>query len=219
MASLITNHYSEQSSQLMFPRQLLLVLVHTNTLRSRRRMTPDPYEEIYGKHMPMPGELLEDVVSFLPNEWAESITASGKSSAGLALLGSIYQTATLLFCITSLSSASHLVLDDKGGLATIPEEHRDELFSLLERGLSTPATNKCCLWPLAVFGALLTTATDARRSKMEAQREFVRGHCTAMSRSRGDALPLMLKNLLEAHWASGRTDWDSCFTQSYPFTV
>lgn len=50
-------------------------------------------------------------------------------------------------------------------------------------------------------------------------RIFVLRNLEELSRSVGTYIPLTGKDVLERFWASGSTDWDSCFDKPYAFVM
>jgi hypothetical protein len=152
-------------------------------------------------------KILNRIQAFSPERWAES-----KPSLldDWILVGNIYQSAVVLYCISSLQSLS--VLPRTPALREICSISASLLQVLLDDALPSPKLKTFFLWPLVVL------VVEAVHGGGE-MRIFVLKHLVRMSRNVGTYIPLTGKDVLERFWASGRADWDSCLNKPYAFVM
>ncbi|KAL4895286.1 hypothetical protein BDV59DRAFT_173596 [Aspergillus ambiguus] len=151
--------------------------------------------------------LLEDIEGFSPTEWAKS---SFCNQDDWLLVGGIYQSAVIIYCIASLQSLS--VLPSTSQLDATRAAHGHSLLSLLEKSLLMPQMKKCMLWPLVVAGMEMERGTASSR-------QFVSNKLDFMSRDLGTPIAKLAKAVLWTFWAGGKDSWDECFSQPYAFVT
>ena len=152
-------------------------------------------------------KILSRIHGFSPEELAQSKPASKED---WILLGSIYQAAVALYCISSLQSLA--AFPATSSLRARCAAHGLVLQELLNEALSSPRIKRFMLWPLVVLG-VEAVHSDA------SMRAFVEKQLPEMSRHIGTYVPLMAKSVLESFWASGETHWDACFDRPYAFVT
>lgn len=157
--------------------------------------------------------LMEQIEQFSPGDWLASLTSCGE---GLLLVATAYQSAVMIYCISSLHSASALVDDSAATLQRKKAEHHERLMLLLEEGLTSPQSRdslmKCILWPLVVAGTELLNGSQV-------QMNFVKRQLQDMCQDIGSSLPLLAKAVLQRFWDSGLPGWDNCFEKPYAFVT
>ncbi|KAF6817159.1 hypothetical protein CSOJ01_02579 [Colletotrichum sojae] len=188
----------------MFPLPLYGEMIRINHLRARALV------ESAGALSQEASEILERIQRFSIEEWAESRTPNGSSSQeDWMLLGSIHQSALLIYCILSLQSLS--VFPETPSLRETCAAHGQLLHLLLKRALSSPKMRRFTIWPLVLLGV------EGVHGGPEARR-FVARQLPELSRDLGTHVPLTAKRVLERFWESGETSWDACFDKPYAFT-
>ncbi|EFR04278.1 C6 zinc finger domain-containing protein [Nannizzia gypsea CBS 118893] len=188
----------------MCPPLLLADIVKINRLRMKATKREAGTSEALQQEA---YRVLDSIDKFSPEQWGESMPLS---KGDWKLLGTVYQVAALVYCISSLQSLSILPITPP--LRVRCASHGRVLRILLETTLSSPQLKRFMMWPLIVLGveALHGVATI---------RSFVKEQLLEMSRYTGSYAPLMAKSVLEKFWDSGATNWDSCFSRPYLFTA
>ncbi|KAH7020769.1 uncharacterized protein B0I36DRAFT_367252 [Microdochium trichocladiopsis] len=205
----IENSYDEKiMPYFMCPRTLLLAIVNINELRAEGMLhqfhLPDEPSPL-----PTPAELLAQIDAFDPVPWSDSITKGHQPQ--VVALGELFKTTTRLYCILSLQAVG--LIPRTVELEVTKALHGDKLFGMLRAQMrSNILMQKSCLFSVAVAGFMA-----AHRG--EEDRVYIRDECEFLSRSAGQASPLMLNVALQSFWESGRTEWDECFEQGYALSV
>jgi hypothetical protein len=150
-------------------------------------------------------ELLGRITAFSPEQWAMSCAAPEKG----IILGHVYRSAVILYCILSLQSLC--VLPRMAQLRTMREAHRKELFTYLKLACEAPGIGKCMLWPLVVAG--VCAQGDL------AMQQFVDRELSALGTDIGTPLPLLATVVFRNFWESKSRTWDACFERPYCFVV
>lgn len=145
---------------------------------------------------------------FSPEQWANT---KPRSKQDWALIGSIYQTALMLYCASSLNSLS--VLPTTPALRAECAAHARRLHLALAQAVTNSKIKRFTLWPLVVLGV------EAAHAGGGAMRDFVAGQLPVLSREAGTYVPLTAKGVLERFWASGETGWDACFDRPYAMVM
>ncbi|KAH9875841.1 Phomenoic acid biosynthesis cluster-specific transcriptional regulator [Plenodomus lingam] len=198
-------HYSFASTPTqMFPPQLLAEVSKINYLRLQAKSKKEYRDEHLSKDA---YNILESIEAFSPEESAQSKFSSKED---WMRIGTVYRSATALYCILSLQSVS--VLPEDSALRTRCVIHGQVLLRHLPESLSSARTKRFMLWPLVLLGV------EAVHSDM-ATRAFVSKQLPELSRSVGTSIPLTAQSVLESFWASGLKLWDACFDRPYPFTM
>jgi Fungal specific transcription factor domain len=186
----------------MCPPPVFAEIIKINHLRMRAtKLTgaEDLSQEAYG--------IQSRINGFSPEQWAESKPSSKED---WVLLGNAYQTAAVLYCISSLQSLSVLPLTSS--LRARRTTYGQLLHALLNEALLSPRIKRFMLWPLIVLGMEAVNGGAAMRA-------FVERQLIEMSRYLGIYMPLMAKGVFERFWASGETSWDVCFDRPYIFAT
>ncbi|KAI0456998.1 putative C6 finger domain protein [Xylaria acuta] len=150
--------------------------------------------------------VLSRTCAFSPQRWAASKPSSKQD---WVLLGSVYQTAVTLYCISSLQSLSVMPLESS--LRTRCATQGKLLQGFLTQTLSSPTTRRFMLWPLVLLGVEAVNCSETMRS-------FVEEQLSDLSSFIGSCAPLVAKSVLRRFWASGETRWDACFDRPYVFS-
>lgn len=154
-------------------------------------------------------EILDDIHFFSPEEWASSKESSRED---WELVGKVYQSSVVIYCILSLQSLS--VLPTTSALRARYSTHRHTLHELLAKGLPSPKIKRFLIWPLVVLGVVVIHGSPAMRA-------FVAKQLPEMSRDLGTFVPLTAKRVLDRFWEKEETDrrWDDCWDKAYAFTT
>lgn len=201
LIDLMAESYSEGLSPSLFcPPTLILDIIRINHLRLQG--TANPCDEFI--HLSAT-TLIEQIQAFSPEQWAVTSTAPREQ---WDLLGRIYQSAILVYCISSLQSVG--VLPYTTDVVSVRAAHGSRLFLLLRKGLAIPMIRKCLTWPLIVAGV------QAANSSPDV-RVFIETSLTEMGRDLGTSIPRVARDVLKTFWESGNDEWDACFDQSYAF--
>ncbi|KAH9904275.1 fungal-specific transcription factor domain-containing protein [Xylariomycetidae sp. FL2044] len=216
----------------LLPPPLLLGLIRINRLRaqaassSSRIITTTPTDAASGSaeepdpnKLPAAAEdeeearaLLAELEAFDPSTWSVRHRAPGTDPLW-DMLGRIYQSAAVLYCITSLQSVSVLPPQTHHpALAAARAAHLARLLADLGVALRSPELISPCFWPLVVAGQSAAFGTDGDRA-------FVLRELEGVRRTAGTSLATVLRGLFVEFWASGRTGWDDCFGEAYLFVV
>ena len=182
-------------------------MVKINHLRARKTDPFNSIEDIQDLSAEAQA-VLDHIDAFSPQQWAVS-NPSDFSSAWL-LVGEIFHSALILYCISSLQSISLFPFSPE--LQTRRSEQRDRLMLLLTEGLESPLLKRSLLWPLVVAGFEARDASDI-------ERKFVRRYLDDQSQELGSSQPLVAKAAFERFWGGSRTRWDDCFDRPYAFMV
>jgi hypothetical protein len=123
---------------LLCPPALLANIIWINHLRLQAFSQPSTESE--GRAL----ALLGRITAFSPEQWAMSCAAP---EMGI-ILGHVYRSAVILYCILSLQSLC--VLPRTAQLRSLTVTHAKELFAYLKQACGAPGIGKCMLWPLVV---------------------------------------------------------------------
>lgn len=152
-------------------------------------------------------DLLTQIEDFSPEELAEN---NESCSALWLLLGRVWQSSVMLYCISSLQALS--VLPFTRALRAKRAEHCDRLIMCLEVALVRRELKNFMLWPLVIAGEEAVHGQAGLRM-------LIGTHLKHMGRTLGSPLPSHAKGILETFWASGKTGWDDCFNKPYAFLL
>ncbi|OAR03058.1 hypothetical protein LLEC1_05046, partial [Akanthomyces lecanii] len=151
--------------------------------------------------------LLRSINRFRPLEWSASKPACRPD---WELLGAVYHSAAILYCVSSMQSLS--VLAPTIALTTDVDVITVRLQAHLKLAVLSPRLNRFVFWPLMVLGVQAARGSNATRI-------FVAEEMSRMSFRTGTCVPSLARTVLERFWASGETHWDACFDQPYVFTT
>jgi hypothetical protein len=186
---------------MLCPHQLLIYIIEINYLRHQVAKSALSIEE--GQTTAM--ALVQKICDFSPEKWV-------KSDASLRelwlVIGQIYHSAVLLFCITSLQDLSLLPKDQQ--FRSTKATHCEQLFRLIPQAMKAPQLIPSMSWPLVVAGM-------HAHGDNTVHRPYITAELLRLSSENGVALPLLAAAVLEKYWASGKEGWDDCFGQTYVF--
>lgn len=192
---------------LMCPLGLFLNIIHINLLRFERAQLPESTQELCQRA----NELVEQIENFQTADWVASVPSGGQ---GLLLVAEMYQSAVMIYCISSLQSV--FATYNAVFLRDTKVRHFKRLMALLREGLKSPqlrdSLTKCTLWLLIVAG------TELRAGGLE-DRAFVEDQLGGMCREIGSSLPILAIGVLTQFWQSSNSAWDDCFTRPYAFVT
>ncbi|GFF85215.1 hypothetical protein IFM47457_06738 [Aspergillus lentulus] len=184
---------------LLCPPALLANIIQINHLRLQAFSQPSTESE--GRAL----ALLGRITAFSPEQWAMSCAAP---EMGI-ILGHVYRSAVILYCILSLQSLC--VLPRTAQLRSLTVTHAKELFAYLKQACGAPGIGKCMLWPLIV-------AAVCARGDLDMQ-QFVHRQLSALGTDIGTPLPLLAAVVFRNFWESKSRTWDACFERPYCFVV
>jgi hypothetical protein len=184
---------------LLCPPALLANIIRINHLRLQAFSQPSTESE--GRAL----ALLGRITAFSPEQWAMSCAAP---EMGI-ILGHVYRSAVILYCILSLQSLC--VLPRTAQLRSLTVTHAKELFAYLKQACGAPGFGKCMLWPLVV-------ASVCARGDLDMQ-QFVNRQLSALGMDVGTPLPLLAAVVSRNFWESKSRTWDACFERPYCFVV
>lgn len=190
----------------MCPVPLLAEIIKINHLRVR---TADCIPTCLGDLPSEAYEILDAIDTFSPQQWANSKPSSKQD---WMLMGSVYQKAVAVYCISSLQSLLSLLSSLQGSLRARCATHGQVLQTLLGEALACPRIKRFMVWPLVCLGIEAAHGNASMRT-------FVAQKLSEMSRHVGTHVPLTAKGVLERFWASGDTRWDACFDRPYAFAT
>lgn len=137
LADVVSEYYGDSFfSILLCPSALFLEIIRINSLRAQASRIEATLRHTLAFDA---NEIIQRVLEFVPETWANSHTSSnGESGAQLwLLLGRTYQSAVALYAITSLRSLSVLG-PSPAHEATLLSYHRTNLVSCLHQALEAP---------------------------------------------------------------------------------
>ncbi|KAF5491120.1 4-hydroxy-2-oxo-heptane-1,7-dioate aldolase [Colletotrichum fructicola] len=183
--------------QLPCPIDLLIHIVHINRLRFLA--TLENTGSSIGPIQNEAEDVLDSILDFSPETWSNEMESSAE---GFLLMGQIYQSAALLFGISSLQSAG--AIPSSKEWVSLKKTHRDRLFALLDETTTSRALKICTTWPMIVAGFEAKGGSPWMRS-------FILDRLGEDSRQLGIYLPVAAKEVLEKFYASAAKHWDECF--------
>ncbi|KAK2731653.1 C6 zinc finger domain-containing protein [Colletotrichum kahawae] len=183
--------------QLPCPIDLLIHIVHINRLRflATLKNTGSSVGSIQSEAE----DLLDNILDFSPEAWSNGMDSSVE---GFLLMGQIYQSAAVLFGISSLQSAG--AIPSSKEWVSLKKTHRDKLFALLDDTTTSRALKICTTWPMIVAGF-------EAKGGSPWMRKFILDRLGEDSRQLGIYLPVAAKEVLERFYASAGKHWDECF--------
>lgn len=193
--------YDEVFSYCLCPSALFKEIVSINYLRSQA--SSGAIDITTGQTVA--SEIFRRIESFSPSEWASK--REGYTTE-INLIGSIYHSAVMLYCILSLE---HLHLLDPT-ISTPPLRHRYtvRLTAAIRAGLEWPRVKFFITWPIVVLGV------EVAEHGPEMQ-DWVDGLLVGMSREFGTCSPLVARSALRMFWKEKKIKWDECFDKPHAF--
>ncbi|EQB45895.1 hypothetical protein CGLO_15154 [Colletotrichum gloeosporioides Cg-14] len=184
------------------PVDLFTDVIRINYLRYL--IATDSLPEDMGTPQSASEDLIEDIIEFSPETWAETREADIREE--LLLMAQAYQSAIALYAISSLQGLR--ALPSSAGWRAVRTIHYGRLISLLEKAAEAPLMKNCVEWPLIVAGFEASTGSATGRVMVVKQ-------LVSMSQDWGTYLPLAAVGVLEKFWSSGKRTWDDCFDEPY----
>jgi hypothetical protein len=184
----------------MCPPALFVEIIKINHLRMQAT-TVDQVESLTQQAY----HILSNIDRFSSDKWAESKLSSRED---WILVGSIYQTAVAIYCISSLQSLSILPMEEL--LQNYRTAYGQTLNKLLAEALRSSKLKRFMTWPLVVLGMEAVNSDWLMRSSIEKQLVDLSCHM-------GTFMPLTAKAVLQRFWKSSRTGWDACFDKPNVF--
>lgn len=181
------------------PVDLLLPLMQVNSRRSNKARSPAAALD-----GPAPEEILEKMTDFSPESWAATKTRD--QGGDWLLLGRIYQSAAILFCLSSLAGQFTWVSDQD--LDNMQAVHKARLASYLRRANESLPVIRACLWPVIVAGVVMGPDDLGVR-------ELVRCALEKLADELAVASLLEAKAIFETFWWGEKRGWDDCFHRPY----
>ncbi|KAI1839892.1 hypothetical protein JX265_004952 [Neoarthrinium moseri] len=202
---LISQYYDDGLFPLLLcPPSLFLNIIEINYLRHQAAETPSALDSLRTRAQ----EVLQHVTVFSAAQHAASVPLS----TGGLLLSGVYQSAVVVYCISSLQSLG--VLPYSPSMRDTKARHGKRLLMLLEEALTSLSLKhimiKCMVWPLIMAGTQASLGSPA-------QKAFVERTLMEMSYEHGSRLPMLAREVLNKFWASTNNGWDDCFPQPYAF--
>lgn len=195
---------------LLCPPTLFADIIRINDLRAQEASRPEGPPKTNLEHAS--SEILQRILNFSPEAWADANKDKHHNDHSITslwvLLGRVYQSTIVLYCISSLQGLSILTHSDE--LEDVRSKHRDALVSCLEKALASPEIKMWMMWPLVVAGM---------EASSEGVRGFVQEKLSKMARDLGTPLPLVAMAALGGFWQRGRRSWDECFDRPYAFVT
>ena len=183
------------------PLALLLTIMQVNDRRSNKARSPTA-----ALNGPAPEEILEQMTDFAPEQWVA--TKSAEEKEDWLLLGRIYQSASILFCLSSLADQFTWVSDQD--LNNLHAVHKTRLAFYLKKAEELLPVIRACLWPIVVAGVVV--ALDDLD-----MRELVRRALDRLADELGVESLKEAKGVFQEFWWSGKRGWDDCFDRPYAF--
>ncbi|KAL0935476.1 C6 zinc finger domain-containing protein [Colletotrichum truncatum] len=187
--------------QLPCPVDLFIDIIQINRLRSLaiNQRPEDTMRRIQSEAE----TLLKKMLQFSFTEWINTMEVEGKALFNeYLMMGKIYQSAVVLFGVSSLQSARAIPLSEEW--MVVKNSHIERLFSLLKKSTASQALRMCTTWPMIVAGFEAKAGSPSMRA-------FILGHMEEDSRQLGIYLPVAAKGVLERFYASAGEAWDDCF--------
>lgn len=247
LADLIPEYYGHGIMPILLcPTRLFAEIIRINALRAQAAAQGADLD------LQAARDTLQRILAFCPEDWTHRNFSQindneredgrhnnadqkrdGDAARGLwLLLGHIYRSATVLYCLASL----HAVVPSSE-VEAHQREHRRRLVSSLEGALAVPELRLWLMWPVVVAGLEAGSSarapgsegeSDAERASDDEERDWVaavrglvRGELGRMAGELGTPLPVMARGALERFWARGVgvSGWEECFERPYAFVT
>ncbi|KAF2014582.1 hypothetical protein BU24DRAFT_451583 [Aaosphaeria arxii CBS 175.79] len=152
-------------------------------------------------------ELLMRVDSFSPVKWAKERDGFHEE---FTILGSLWQAAVILYCISSLQQ--HSLLHPTPQLQAMRASYGDSIYGLISQAVENPRTKYFIAWPLVVAGV---EAAD----RGVVTQGWVDERLGEVSRYTGTSAPLLARAAMRRFWKSEQKEWEDCFNKPFAFVV
>ncbi|KAK6204176.1 hypothetical protein LQW54_008410 [Pestalotiopsis sp. IQ-011] len=211
---MMAKHYGDgRLPTLMCPPEIFLSIARINALRAEAaHPLPSTVQTLKARAQ----DLLQALdTRFRADAWAASFP-SGSDTDNFLLLGRIYQSAAVVFCVSSLQSVR--VLPRSPAVQACKARHHGQLLRDLQEGLCRRSARfrdvltKCIMWPLLICG---TGLYGGRRE----ERSFIERELESMSLVIGSYLPVYGLSLIKRFWQSYELEWDECFDTPRAFVT
>ncbi|KAH7366665.1 fungal-specific transcription factor domain-containing protein [Pyrenochaeta sp. MPI-SDFR-AT-0127] len=201
----IIEMYSLMFPYTLCPPVLFFDMLRTNRLRIKAstglllcEMDPDHALEAH--------DLLARIEAFSPEDWAQPGTFYDE----WLLIGTMYQSATAIYCTMSLQSLT--VLPSTLEMNAMRAVHGGRLLDSLRAALKSSRVTKFIVWPLVVAGV-------EALYRSEGIRHWIAATLADLSHLLGTSSPLKARAVLRRYWQKGEPGWDECFDRPYVFII
>lgn len=198
----VTELYDQVFPHCLCPRPLYLEIIRINYLRHSASTTASQAGESVAELCYEANQLLSRIAAFSPKDWAQP----GRYNAEWRLIGSIYQSAIAIYCISSLQSLS--ILPATPHLLASLASHGDNLISDLKTAVASKRLRRLMGWPLVVAGVEAVYRGEATRRWLEEA-------LSELSRANGTSSFLKARAVLRRYWAREVAGWEECFCQPF----
>ncbi|OAG16175.1 hypothetical protein CC77DRAFT_390393 [Alternaria alternata] len=197
----------EKVYSLVFPYTLCPVTLFIDIIRInrlRQEVALSSFADQY-QHSLNAQNILARIEGFIPGDWAQA----GENQDDWQLIGSIYQSATALYCIMSLQAL--VALPASTEMNSTRTDHAKHLLENMKAALHLKQLKKIAMFPLCVLG-VEAGYHDQQRTRLWIERQL-EGHARLL----GTSSPLKARAVLRRYWRWKRPGWNECFDE--PFTI
>lgn len=183
------------------PPDLFLDILYINRLRLRLPTTSTVYS--------LPSiqvtvcDILKRIHEFSAMDWIES--SGFPNSDDFILLSNIYQAAVALYASLALPCTSKFHV--RRSCEDLKQTYRAQLFNALRMAVGSPVRIHTVYWPVVVAGVAASSGTVEERMLVEEHLDMGVNDPYSGSGS------LKALAILRRAWASGKTEWDDCFSE------
>ncbi|KAF2107717.1 fungal-specific transcription factor domain-containing protein [Lophiotrema nucula] len=198
---IVVEMYETIFPHILCPQPLFINIININLIRSRMAASTSFDDSIKRDAE----ALLDEITTFSADEWAD-MQASHKDE--WVTLGSVYHSAVMLYCLSSLQSIGALLSSPE--LNAIRTAHGDLIYIHLQTALASWRIRKFMMWPLVIAGVEAKGRSSAVQARIGRQLE-------EMTHDIGTFSPTKARSIVEKFWASDKTGWDDCFEEPHVF--
>lgn len=193
-----TDLYNHIFPYTLCPPELFTAVLQINDLRAKTSISITSLDARDFSLALEAHNLLNSITSFVPEAWAQPGTYYDE----FLTIGTIYQAATVIYCIMALQSLT--LLSPSPSLNSTRSSHGERLLANLQRGLQSPRLAKFLAWPLVVAGVEAGYRGAGARNWID----VLLGD---LSRSLGTNSPLKARTILRRYWRKDVPGWEACF--------
>ncbi|CAN9174822.1 unnamed protein product [Alternaria alternata] len=199
----------EKLYSLVFPYTLCPVTLFIDIIRInrlRQDVALSSFADQY-QHSLNAQNILARIEGFIPGDWAQA----GENQDDWQLIGSIYQSATALYCILSLQAL--VALPASTEMNSTRTDHAKHLLENMKAALHLKQLKKIAMFPLCVLG-VEAGYHDQQRTRLWIERQL-EGHARLL----GTSSPLKARAVLRRYWRRKRPGWNECFDEPYVLLI
>jgi hypothetical protein len=199
----------EKVYSLVFPYTLCPVTLFIDIIRInrlRQEVALSSFADQY-QHSLNAQNILARIEGFIPGDWAQA----GENQDDWQLIGSIYQSATALYCIMSLQAL--VALPASTEMNSTRTDHAKHLLENMKAALHLKQLKKIAMFPLCVLG-VEAGYHDQQRTRLWIERQL-EGHARLL----GTSSPLKARAVLRRYWRWKRPGWNECFDEPYVLLI